>query len=69
MTLWYGEGFVNKTDDYSDDGPLEKVSHSLVQSEFRPDVQVHVVVQHKCANHENANEHAEARTFDNAHPP
>ena len=55
------EGFVNKTDDYSDDSPLDEVSHSLFQSEFQPDVQVHVIVQHKCAYHENANENAEAR--------
>jgi hypothetical protein len=48
--LWYSEGFVNQTDDYSDDSPLDEVSHSLHQSESQPDVQVHVVVQHKCAN-------------------
>src|SRR5580765_4356441 len=60
--LWCSEGFVNKTDDYADDRPLDEVSHSLSQSEFQPDVQVHVVVQHKCANHENADENAEART-------
>src|SRR5712692_5383273 len=64
--LWCSEGFVNKTDDYSDDSPLDEVSRSLHQSEFQPDVQVHVVVQHKCANHENANENAEARTFRSA---
>jgi len=64
--LWCGEWFVNKTDDYADGSPLEEVSHSLHQSEFHPDVQVHVVVQYKCANHENANENAEARTFRNA---
>src|SRR5438445_9468168 len=59
-------GFVNKTDNYSDDGPLDEVSRSLHQSEFQPDVQVHVVVQHKCANHENANENAEACAFRSA---
>src|SRR5437868_2531114 len=64
--LWCSEGFVNKTDDYADDGPLDEVSHSLSQSEFQPDVQVHVVVQHKCTNHEEANENAEARTFRSA---
>src|SRR5712692_6815085 len=64
--LWCSEGFVNKTDDYSDDRPLDEVSRSLHQSEFQPDVQVHVVVQHKCANHENAKENAEARTFRSA---
>ena len=42
--LWCSEGFANKTDDYSDDRPLDEVSHSLSQSEFQPDVQVHVVV-------------------------
>jgi hypothetical protein len=56
--LWCSEGFVNKADDYADDSPLDEVSHSLSQSEFQPDVQVHVVVQHKCANRENANENA-----------
>src|SRR5687768_1939793 len=60
------EGFVNETDDYSDDRPLEEVSHSLSQGELQPDVQVHVVVQHKRANHESANENAETRTFGNA---
>src|SRR5579859_7022694 len=55
-------GLVNKTDDDSDDRPLEEISNSLSQSEFQPDVQVHVVVQHKSANHENADESAEART-------
>jgi hypothetical protein len=64
--LWCSEGFVNKTDDYADDSPLDEVSHSLSQSEFQPDVQVHVVVQHKSANHENANENAEARSFRSA---
>src|SRR5260370_11289798 len=64
--LWCSEGFVNKTDDYSGDSPLDEVSRSLHQSEFQPDVQVHVVVQHKCANHENANENAETRTFRSA---
>src|SRR5438094_9992558 len=64
--LWGSEGFVNKTDDYSDDSPLDEVRRSLHQSEFQPDVQVHVVVQHKCANHENADENAEARTFRSA---
>src|SRR5271169_5153373 len=64
--LWCSEGFVNKTDDYSHDSPLDEVSHSLSQSEFQPDVQVHVVVQHIGANHENANEHAEARTIPGA---
>src|SRR5229473_2559806 len=64
--LWCREGFVNKTDDDSDDSPLDEVSRSLHQSEFQPDVQVHVVVQDKCANHENANENAEARTFRSA---
>jgi hypothetical protein len=34
--LWCREGFVNKTDDYSDDSPLDEVSHSLHQSEFQP---------------------------------
>ena len=63
---WCSEGFVNKTDDYADDRPLDEVSHSLSQSEFQPDVQVHVVVQHKCANYENANENAEARSFRSA---
>ena len=28
-------GFVNKTDDYSDDSALNLVSHSLAQSEFQ----------------------------------
>src|SRR5438105_381358 len=64
--LWGSEGFVNKTDDYSDDSPLDEVRRSLHQSEFQPDVQVHVVVQRKGANHENANENAEARTFRSA---
>src|SRR5580704_2523357 len=64
--LWCSEGFVNKTDDDSDDRPLDEVSHSLSQSEFQPDVQVYVVVQHKCANHENANENAQAGTFRSA---
>jgi len=64
--LWCSERFVNKTDDYADDSPLDEVNHSLSQSEFQPDVQVHVVVQHKCANDENANENAEARTFRSA---
>ena len=64
--LWCSKGFVNKTDDYPDDSPLDEVSRSLHQSEFQPDVQVHVVVQHKGANHENANENAEARTFRSA---
>src|SRR6266478_3820328 len=64
--LWCSEGFVNKTDDYADDSPLDEVSRSLSQSEFQPDVQVHVVVQHKCANHEKANENAEARTLRSA---
>ena len=64
--LWCSEGFVNKTDDYSDDSPLDEVSHGLHQSEFQPDVQVYLVVQHNCANHENANENAEARTFRSA---
>src|ERR1700722_8547947 len=64
--LWCSDRSVNKTDDYSDDSPLDEVSHSLSQSEFQPDVQVHVVVQHKCANHENANENAQARTFRSA---
>jgi hypothetical protein len=36
--LWCSEGFVNKTDEDSDDSPLEEVSHSLSQSEFQPDV-------------------------------
>src|SRR6476660_5114519 len=63
--LWCSKGFVNKTDDYSDESPLDEVSRSLHQSEFQPDVQVHVVVQHS-ANRENANENAEARTFRNA---
>ncbi len=61
--LWRGEGFVNKSDDYADDRPLGEVSHSLSRNEFQPDVQVHVVVQHKCANHENAPENSQARTF------
>jgi hypothetical protein len=43
--LCCSEGFVNKTDDYADDSPLDEVSPSLHQSEFQPDVQVHVVVQ------------------------
>src|SRR5208282_3444454 len=64
--LWCSEGFVNETDDHSDDRPLDEVSNSLCQSEFQPDVQIHVVVQHKCANHENANENAHARTFRSA---
>ena len=64
--LWRSEGFVNKTDDYADDGPLDEVSRSLTQSEFQSDVQVHVVVQHECANHENSNENAEARPFRSA---
>src|SRR5271155_5881017 len=64
--LWCSDGFVNKTDDYADDRPLDEVNHSLPQSEFQPDVQVYVVVQHKCANHENANENAEARPFRSA---
>src|SRR5271154_3560190 len=63
---WCSEGFVNKTDDYADDRPLDEVNHSLSQSELQPDVQVHVVVQHKSANHENADENAEARTLRNA---
>src|SRR5437879_8924640 len=63
---WCSEGFVNKTDDYSDDSPLDEVSSSLSQSELQPDVEVHVVVQHKCANHKNANENAEERTFRSA---
>src|SRR5258705_8126041 len=63
---WCSVGFVNKADDYADDSPLDEVSNSLHQSESQPDVQVHVVVQHKCANHENANENAEARTFHSA---
>jgi hypothetical protein len=63
--LWCSEGFVNKTDDYSDDSPLDEVSDSLSQSEFQPDVQVHVVVQHS-ANRENANENAQACTFRSA---
>jgi hypothetical protein len=63
LRLGCSEGFVNKTDDYSDDSPLDEVSHRLSQSEFQSDVQVHVVVQHKCANRENANENAEARSF------
>jgi hypothetical protein len=64
--LWCSEGFVNKTDDYSNDSPLDKVSRSLSQSKFHPDVQVHVVVQHKSTNYENADENAEARTFRHA---
>jgi hypothetical protein len=64
--LWCSDRFVNKTDDHSDDRPLDEVSHSLSQSEFQPDVQVHIVVQHKCANHENANENAQTRTFRSA---
>src|SRR5215475_67872 len=56
-SLWRSEGFVNKTDDYPDDSPLDEVSRSLSQSEFQPDVQVHVVVQH-IANRQNANENA-----------
>src|ERR1700693_5032604 len=42
--LWCSEGFVNKTDDDSDDRPLDEVSRSLHQGQFQPDVQVHVVV-------------------------
>src|SRR5437899_1974542 len=57
-----GERIVNETDNDAKDGPLDKVSRSLSQSELRPDVQVHVIVQHKSANHENANENAQART-------
>lgn len=64
--LGCSERFVNKTDENSDDRPLDEVSHSLHQSEFQPDVQVYVVVQHKCANHEKAKENAEARTLHNA---
>ena len=56
-SLWCSEGFVNKTDDYSDDSPLDKVSRSLSQSEFQPEVEIHVVVQH-IANRENAEENA-----------
>jgi hypothetical protein len=67
-SLWCSEGFVNKTDDHSDDSPLDEVSHSLSQSEFQPDVQVHIVVQHS-ANRENANENAQARTFRSARSP
>src|SRR5882724_10744304 len=65
--LWCCKGFVDKTDDYSGDNPLEEVSHSLSQREFQPDVQVHVVVQDR-ANRENANKNAEARTFHRARP-
>src|SRR5208282_2382949 len=64
--LWCSKGLVNKTDNYSDDRPLDEVSRSLHQSEFQPDVQVYVVVQHKCANHEYADENAQARTSRNA---
>src|SRR5579863_1189058 len=64
--LWCREGFVNKTDNYSHDRPLDEVSHSLHQGEFQPDIQVHVVVQHKSANHKNANQNAQARTFSRA---
>ena len=32
------EGFVNKSDDDSDDSPLDEVSHGLCQSEFQSDV-------------------------------
>src|SRR5687767_4203513 len=63
-SLWCSEGFVNETDDYSDDSPLDEVSRSLSQSEFQTDVQVHVVVQH-IANRENADENTQARTFCN----
>jgi hypothetical protein len=55
------------TDHYSDNGPLDEVTRGLSESEFQPDVQVHVVVQH-IANRKNANENAEAHTFRRARP-
>jgi hypothetical protein len=36
--LWCSEGLVNKTDDFSDDSPLEGASNSLSQSEFQRDI-------------------------------
>src|ERR1700733_929790 len=67
--LLCSEGFVNKADNYADDGPLDEVNHGLCQSEFQPDVQVHVVMQHKSANHENANQDAQTRTFRSTRSP
>src|SRR5258707_15781854 len=66
--LWCSEGFVNKTDDYADDSPLDEVSRSLSQSESQPHVQLPIAVQHSCTNPENTNEIAEALTFRNARP-
>ena len=56
------ERFVNKTDDYAGDNPLDQVSRRLSHSEFRPDLKVHVVVQH-IAHREDANEKTQARAF------
>ena len=59
------EGFVNKTDDYSGDDPLEEVSRSLSESESRSNVEVHIIVQH-IAHGEDANENAHARALRSA---
>jgi hypothetical protein len=38
LALAMREGLVNKSDDDSDDSPLDEVSHCLRHSEFQPDV-------------------------------